>query len=104
MINAANVKQVFQEMVVLVEITMSAFCLPTTATGSQHAPTAMALTYVAVNLDILATVSTARVMVRARELPVTTMPIACHSTTVRTQRRSADVNQATLARELFVAI
>lgn len=43
---------------------MSALCLPTTATGSQHASTAMGLTYVAVNLDILATVSTARVSLK----------------------------------------
>jgi len=100
----ANVKQVTQEMVVLVEISMSALCLPTNATGSQDASIALGRTYVAVNLDILAMVSTARVMVRARELLVTTMPIAWHSTTVTNQRRSADVNQAIRGGELFVAI
>ena len=40
---------------------MSALCVSTTATGSQHASIAMGRTYVAVNLDILAMVSTARV-------------------------------------------
>ena len=45
-----------------------------------------------------------QVMVHAKELLVTTMPIACHSTTVRTQRRSADVKQAIRGMELFVAV
>lgn len=40
---------------------MSALCLPTNATESQDASIALGRTYVAVNLDILAMVSTARV-------------------------------------------
>lgn len=42
-------------------MSMSVLCLPTIATGSQNASIALGRTYVAVNLDILEMVSTARV-------------------------------------------